>query len=672
MSSSQPPSIGEIPSTAATTGSPSSRNTPSTASSPSNPRSPPTDYQDDEAKEIFLAHHATYSHDPNARQAGENSWNKKTQAEKHNPATALRIAHTAEQIYADLLRATNPADDPCVLYIRANLHARVRDLQRLRNEIAAHGGLLQELEGRAREAEAAWDRIADLEVAQALASTAEAVVYADAKRIAWHDVAQPLQEEREAWEAFLKDQWPEVPRDAEGRERMPVQWYLPHDDSVEQAKAVRAVDVRDGELGLQEHRPGVRWEAWKDVSGGMSEGSLWLAFDERTGRVVDRLFRKDVYYNAKQWHKWKYFDGDLRDVSSKRDWESSCHQAMQEVPGFHGVPVLRSSHLNQDLKTARLYIEWAPHGDLAALLASYTTNQTPIPEPMLWNILETLASAAAALSRGHVGDEAAAADPRRRPRNWKPIVHRDIKPGNIFLTHPLPSARTTPHTYPYYPRPLLADFGLAFKLPSSHPETDPTNPSLWINSGTPSYMAPEQCGYTDRRTGESLNVEPLGEATNVYAIGAVMAVLMRGGAEGVVQPLWLGEGREGEAAGEGGEGEVLYSLRLPEGEDESEAGGYSRELRRIVNACLHFHPSDRPDVDQLRRWIGDAVREEGEEEVFAEDGSGGMDLACGMRSGVAAGGDGAAAREHVVWMEPDKYQLMFARDQLPGREVGVE
>ncbi len=80
------------------------------------------------------------------------------------------------------------------------------------------------------------------------------------------------------------------------------------------------------------------------------------------------------------------------------------------------------------------------------------------------------------------------------------ILHRDIKPGNILL-----DAKGEPH---------LTDFGLARLV-----ETESTVTRTLEVMGTPSYMAPEQAAG---------NNAAVGEATDVYGLGAVFYELLTG------------------------------------------------------------------------------------------------------------------------------------------------
>jgi serine/threonine-protein kinase len=122
-----------------------------------------------------------------------------------------------------------------------------------------------------------------------------------------------------------------------------------------------------------------------------------------------------------------------------------------------------------------LSMEYCAGGSLAKKLAG-----TPLPPREAAAYTVTLARAA------HAAHE-------------KGIVHRDLKPANVLL-----GADGTLK---------ITDFGLAKKLDSAGPTTS------GALLGTPSYMAPEQAGA---KTG------PVGPATDVYALGAILYEMLTG------------------------------------------------------------------------------------------------------------------------------------------------
>jgi hypothetical protein len=87
------------------------------------------------------------------------------------------------------------------------------------------------------------------------------------------------------------------------------------------------------------------------------------------------------------------------------------------------------------------------------------------------------------------------------------IVHRDMKPGNVFLR---PQHRTDDGgnvIYPEYPEPMLGDWGLAVLTD----ENDALNPRSYQGTGTPGFFAPEQLEWVDFNTVRRVDERRLGE-----------------------------------------------------------------------------------------------------------------------------------------------------------------
>src|SRR6516225_2414070 len=186
-------------------------------------------------------------------------------------------------------------------------------------------------------------------------------------------------------------------------------------------------------------------------------------------------------------------------------------------------------------------MEFVDGGSLAQKLGA-------TPQPVRW-AAELVASLAEAVSVAHRAG----------------IVHRDLKPGNILLT-----AEGTPK---------ISDFGLARRLKG---EGDLT----WTGTvvGTPSYMAPEQASDT---------AGPVGPATDVYGLGAVLYEILTG------RPPFRG-------------GSALETVRKVLSEEPVPPSQLNphvpRDLETVCLKCLQKEPHRRYTsavalADDLRRYL---------------------------------------------------------------------
>lgn len=88
------------------------------------------------------------------------------------------------------------------------------------------------------------------------------------------------------------------------------------------------------------------------------------------------------------------------------------------------------------------------------------------------------------------------------------VVHRDLKPQNIFLTGDLPAAA------PARPEVKILDFGLSRFLSGA---SGNQLTKAGVIMGTPSYMAPEQA-----------RAEPVDHRADVYGVGAILYTVLTG------------------------------------------------------------------------------------------------------------------------------------------------
>ena len=118
-----------------------------------------------------------------------------------------------------------------------------------------------------------------------------------------------------------------------------------------------------------------------------------------------------------------------------------------------------------------LFFNYYSGGDLEKLCHNYKAAQQLLPESFVWHAARQLAEALAFL---HYGLGASPVHPKAVVRNWPRVIHRDVKPANIFL-EPHPTAGP-PCPYPSI---VLGDFGAS--------TTSPSNALI----GTPCFQPPE-------------------------------------------------------------------------------------------------------------------------------------------------------------------------------------
>ncbi|KAL8880935.1 MAG: hypothetical protein Q9198_001755 [Flavoplaca austrocitrina] len=101
----------------------------------------------------------------------------------------------------------------------------------------------------------------------------------------------------------------------------------------------------------------------------------------------------------------------------------------------------------QSFTSHTFWFEYCGLGDLHDLSAGYIKNRTSVPEAFIWHAYRQLAEAFAYIHTGYCSNPNI-----HPPDHFETIIHRDVKPSNIFLR---PNPNST------YPDLVLADFGIA-------------------------------------------------------------------------------------------------------------------------------------------------------------------------------------------------------------------
>ncbi|USW49280.1 Putative serine/threonine-protein kinase, active [Septoria linicola] len=315
------------------------------------------------------------------------------------------------------------------------------------------------------------------------------------------------------------------------------------------------------------------WSGVHMYTSGMNTTGLWVRHDGG-GRVLDRVIRKLEWLKYHGWDDLAYWKPALGDEGNKiMPPEAYFTERMNMRSNDHFV-ALRSWNASQEEQTVEICTEFCGFGDVSALADRYTQANTPIPESFLWFLFSQMADACALMLDGW----------RYEVKLGLPqdqIVHRDIKPGNIFL------AANGSAKFPGYPLAKLGDFGLAIETNTFEPK----NPTVYARqrAGTRFYRAPEQVDSAAMETGkyqawEVGDDDQLLAWTNVYAVGMTMYRLVRNQSFGGSCPF---------IAAPGGRGQSLRSFHP----------SYTDELIDLIERCVQRRPQDRILPNQLKQEI---------------------------------------------------------------------
>ncbi|KAL8773476.1 MAG: hypothetical protein Q9209_001580 [Squamulea sp. 1 TL-2023] len=215
-------------------------------------------------------------------------------------------------------------------------------------------------------------------------------------------------------------------------------------------------------------------------------------------------------------------------------------------------------HHLKDTQDLHLYMEYCGGGDLSMIIKDLIQKNQYAEESFVWSIFSQLATA---LYRCHYGVDPPEAGTNAlgltgevkppqglRGKNQIMILHRDLKPDNVFLGEDN--------------QVKLGDFGLS-KLMQSHDFA-----STYV--GTPYYMSPEICA-AERYTLHS----------DIWSLGCVMYELC------ARKPPF--------------DAKTHFHLvqKIKDGRVDALPSMYSSELQHAIKSCLKTNPLQRPDTAAL-------------------------------------------------------------------------
>ncbi len=209
-----------------------------------------------------------------------------------------------------------------------------------------------------------------------------------------------------------------------------------------------------------------------------------------------------------------------------------------------------------------LLTEWSDAGNLEDFIQRYQQRDLMIPEAFARSIILSIAEALAYIHFGitEVGD---ARDAVKQP-GWLTILHRDLKPGNVFLQR---HRSTHDNGTAAYPKVILGDFGLALR------EDSP----VWgvpVYCGAPMLIPPE--GSRQSR------------ASDLWALGVTMQMLCNQD-NGPMQTVRAADGRAMRGLGHHEMHRRCTYQRRGAGPN------YSEMLQTQVAKCQRMRPQDRTE-----------------------------------------------------------------------------
>lgn len=281
--------------------------------------------------------------------------------------------------------------------------------------------------------------------------------------------------------------------------------------------------------------------------------------------------------------------------------------------GDQFLSFLRQYKYCRSVDTRRLYLEYAPYGDLESLRLKYYVWSEYIPEGFVWHTLISLLEALLELER-----------PPRHDTEWNfeenkkndehtyddyYTLYLDLKPENILLDY---ETDANPEIVPnLYPSIKVSDFGLSRYVNTDDRILDDyADDDYHPGPGTLGFQPPEQTGWGEYWWGEYSRRTPWTSAHNVWTVGKIVFDLICHTDHNEVDDLM-----ETECPNIFDEGEKIFNRRNGhfmvqnwdplftkiQGPENTKTWYYSPKLKDIIRDCLFPAAARRPPARVLLR-----------------------------------------------------------------------
>ncbi|SCU86131.1 LADA_0D12508g1_1 [Lachancea dasiensis] len=210
---------------------------------------------------------------------------------------------------------------------------------------------------------------------------------------------------------------------------------------------------------------------------------------------------------------------------------------------------------DSDKNVLYFYMEYCSNGDLSQMISNFKKECKYIPEKVVWSITAQILTA---LYRCHYDSDLAPLetiyDKMKFPvKGSNVVIHRDLKPGNIFLSTGKPSDHPkTSQVLDYNKVSVkLGDFGLAKSLGSSVEFA-----TTYV--GTPYYMSPEV-----------LMDQPYSPLSDIWSLGCIIYEMC------TLRPPFQAKTY------------IDLQRRIQAGKFDRIPDYYSNELQQVIDSCIN-------------------------------------------------------------------------------------